>query len=867
MRGRGEQLAHGGGSRALLLALLLWVVVASGAAARAQGGPPAAPLGPVQESAPTVTAIEVQGLKRYTKQRILDALGQKVGQPLDEDLIDKGLVLLWRSFYVRAEVQKRATPEGVELLLIVTELPSDLEPRFIGNDEIDQEQLLEWARLGDKDQRELYLHETPRVRQRLLDGYRREGYYHAEVREVVRQGGIDADGNEFPPDVIFEIVEGPQVRVREVVVHGNRSFPERGFWFWKDGLKHLAKTELGGPWIFNWKGDRYVEEVLQADIIAMRQVYRDRGFLDAVVELDHLEFSDDRSRVTVHVIVDEGKPYTVGKVSLVAVSLEEHPRGPGFEPVEKPAELLFEEAELRALLKLSPGERYEKTRVEADGRALREHYGKRGYISHPSLGIQRSFEFLEPRYVFDVEAKTVDVTYRIVQGRKVNIREVLFAGATHTRDRVLRREVAVEEGEQADLTKIQTSVRRLRGTGYFSDPRRPLEHQEPTYRFVPTEDPEWVDIEFVVEEGSVVNFEVSGGVDSNNGLFGIISLSMRNFDVTDIPDSFFGAFGEIYRKEAFHGAGQQLDIQFSPGTAVDYTRVRFLEPDLFRNHRRRWVLDLEFLDRERAYREYDEDRIRRSAKLGHVFRPDWTVFLGYSNEDVEVSDLDLTDELPQALIDQQGSTALQSGSIDLVYRSVDSRINPREGISFTWSNSLYGEIFGGDADFYKGEIGIDYYLPTTSALDVRPGFRLSAGFGYGVGIGETEEIPYTERFFLGGLRSLRGFRFRGVGPNVGDTPIGGQTMLRGTVEYGIPLYSITRPGTYERVEMVRFVLFTDAGVLDEQSGSIDFGEYRASSGFGFGLTQPFPILFNFGWPLRKGEGDRTQVFSFNLAFL
>lgn len=813
---------------------------------------------------PTVVGIEVTGEDRYAEDRLIAALGQRVGRPLDRDLIERGITYLWEAFKVRAEVLERAAEGGIELQLIVQEMPVDLEPRFIGYDGVKLKDLREWAGLDDSS--ELYLHQARRVRQRLLEGYRRKGFHFVEIDIVTRSPEEFEEDTHGIGDVIFRIREGRKVRVSDVVVHGNESLPTRGFGPWKDGLVPVARTQLKGPRFLNWLGDVFVEEKLEGDLLAMRNVYRDRGYLDAIVELDYLDFNEDFSRVVVHVVVDEGEPYTVGSLRVVGVEQLAGSRGLDGEPLTAPAELVFSESELLGRCMLKPGVTFEKLRLDADREDLRDFFGALGYLSHPSLR-DASWKFLEPELVFDVENKTVDVTYRIVQGQQLKIREVRISGANHTRDRVLRREITVQPGQIADMKEVARSLRLLTATGYFSDDRNPLEHNEPTYRFLPTDDPEWVDIEFIVEEGRVVDFEIAGGVDSNSGIFGILSLSMRNFDITDLPSGFFSSFGEVYRKEAFHGAGQTLDIQLSPGSEVDFTRVHFVEPDIFRRHFNRWSLDVDFIVRDRIYDVYDEGRLRFKPRVGRQLGLYWTLFTGVSLERVEVSDLDFSQPLPPDLIAQEGKTTLNSLLLDVTYRDVDSRINPRDGESLTLFNSLYTEALGSDADFFKTELAYEsYWVTGDETTSVKPGFKFSGGAGLALPYAETEGVPYTERFFLGGFRTLRGFEYRGVGPNVGDTPVGGETMLRGSIEFRYPLYSTTRPGTFRKQEMLRFLLFTDAGILDEDAFEIDPDELRASVGFGFGLTVPFPLVLNFGFPVKKGDGDRRQVFSFNLAF-
>ncbi|MDP6368367.1 MAG: hypothetical protein QF615_02075, partial [Planctomycetota bacterium] len=143
----------------------------------------AAPAAPLQN--PVVIAIQVEGARRYTREQLVAALGQTVGAPLDPAAIERGIHTLWKAFHVRAQVDVSEVAGGLELLLRVSELPADLEPRFVGNDEIDFNEILDWAQLIEG--QELFLHQAPRVRQRILEGYRAAGYYFAEVEFVARE--------------------------------------------------------------------------------------------------------------------------------------------------------------------------------------------------------------------------------------------------------------------------------------------------------------------------------------------------------------------------------------------------------------------------------------------------------------------------------------------------------------------------------------------------------------------------------------------------------------------------------------------------------------------------------------------------------
>lgn len=822
--------------------------------AHAQEGAPAAEL-------PVVRGIVVEGERRYTEAQIAGVLGQKVGSPFDPAALDQGIRRLGSAFQVRALVARRDVPGGVELLVSVEELPVDREPRFVGNEAIEESKLRTWALLEEKS--ELYLHQAGRVRQRILENYRREGFYFAEVSVLTREGeGV-------VPDVIFEIREGRKVRVSDVVIEGNRSLPDTSLLgLFEDGLTSLSSAKLEGPSLLNWLGEVFDEEILQADLLAMRNVYRDLGWYDAVVELERLEFNEDRSRVTVHVRIDEGERYSVSSVSIEAFEWADSSARLNDELV--PAQLLYPQEELLALCSLTPGKYFERTLREKDQSALRERYGKDGRISHPTLPRGISWSFEQPELVFDVENHTVAVTYRIVQGREVTIREILINGNTHTRDRVVRREISIFPGQRADLKEIERSLGLITATNFFSDSYNRMQHRDPTYRFVATPDnPGQVDLEYVLEEGRVIDVNVAGGVGSDNGAFAQVALTMRNFDASDAPDSWFGSFGEVWRKEALHGSGQLLELYATPGTVVSEYRVRFMEPDLFGWHLRPIMLDVDFSKRLRLYRTHDEQRSQLRLRLGRRLNFETRAWAGFVLQDVEVSDLD-PDGVPLELYDQydRGLTRLAGVSFDLSSRRVDNQLIPHDGYTLALGSVLYSRQLGSEFDITTAELRGDWYTPTWTTDDgTQPVLHLEFNIAAQQPYDETPRVPYSERYFLGGTNSLRGFQFRGVGPvdPLSREPRGGETQLFGTFEWFYPLHATTQPGTYRKLEVLRGGLFFDYGLLDPESWSLDFDELRTSAGFTLGLTYPIPITLNFGYPIRQFDGDNRQTFSFTMG--
>jgi outer membrane protein insertion porin family len=843
-------------------------------AGRAAAQPPLSQDSQVQR--PVVRAISVEGNQRYTDEQLVAALGQRLGAPLlDEPAARRGVEVLFDTFHVRATLELlpfAGEPGAVELRLKVEELPIDLELRITGNVEIDDEQVREWAGVGERE--ELFLFQAPRIRQRLLQRYREEGFHFVEVRVVERPAGVDPEtGKPVAADVIFEIREGPEVKVRDVELHGNHLLPEKGFLFFKRGLPRLARAELRKPRLLNFFAKDFVEDTLRADIVAMRGVYRDLGYLDAVVELERLEFSADREWVTIHIAIDEGPPFTVGSLDFAAVRRVEDQASPqGYR--EEPGDLMLPAAELGALCKLRPGEVYRRHTVDDDHRTLREFFGRRGHLEHPTMPAWEGFEFLDPELRFEPDSPVVHVTYRLVQGEPQYIREIRVRGNVHTQDRVIRRAITVDPGDLADPTEIERSRARIEATGFFSPDTFHPEIIPPHYRYLETGDPSWKDLEYVIDEGGVLSFNVSGGISTTSGAFGTIELSKGNFDLTNLPSSPWNAIDEIASLEAFHGAGQTLRVSASPGTELTRYGIFFFEPDLFRLHEERIGLALDARRSLRAFETHDEERRDYSARLSRQISADADVFVRFDLGTVEVDDVDTGGEpgissplsVPADLKAQEGEHELSHTDLGYEYYTVDNRLFPRNGVDVDLTAFVYNESLESDFDFVKLQARLDFYDEFDEDPDIVSDYvHLALLGGLGLPYGDTDEIPYTERWFLGG-RQMRGFDFRGVGPNENGDPIGGSTVLFGSIEYRRPLVKNLQPGSYRELEAIQGGVFLDAGVLDPEDLSLDFSELRVSTGFIFGIALPgIPLSFSFGFPLREGDEDDTQVFEFQLG--
>ncbi|MHC4891889.1 MAG: BamA/OMP85 family outer membrane protein [Planctomycetota bacterium] len=852
---------------------VLFLVHASPATLAAQESAPPAPApieGPAAEpeqeesgtQMPVVLGIEVVGERRLDAAQIVETFGMQIGDRFDGAVSNRGVNRLWQSYGIGAQVTLEGVQEGVLVRINVTEWPFDPVPRFEGNEQVELEDLLEWV--GLEPGAEIYRFQVPRIRRALLDGYKADGYYFASVEErVVHQGQGES------VDVVFEIDEGPLVCVEDVVIEGNQSLPERGLLWWRSGLRALARPELRAPRFFGWFGKKFDRQVLEEDLIAFRQAYRDQGFLNAVVELDRLEFDETREWVTVHIKVDEGERFSVKSIRVQAIELV--PVGTGERLSVRPKELVVPENELLELCELEPGALYSQLTIDRDEQALRDRYGELGHVADTSMPIQDRWRFLDPELVYDLDRSEVQVVYTLAEGRPQRVREVRISGNEMTRDRVLRRLVTVQPGDLADLPEIDRSLARIRGTGYFSTQFPRPGFREPYYQFFETGDPNWKDLEYVVAEGDLIQMNFAVQFSQDFGAAANIDLRFSNFDISRWP-SLSNPFGDIYNGRAWRGAGQTLRLQASPGTEVSRYAISFTEPDLFQRHYDRIGSTVSFGRNLRIFRSHDERTDFASLSLFRQLDADTRGSLRFESRDVRVDDLAVAGEaslqdplgVPDLLAEQVGETMFNSLGVGLRHDRRDRPRATKKGFVVNGQLNVFDSIFGSDDEWVE-LVGIFDQYGRIGREGEDWGWIFRARANTAVPYGDTEQLPYTERYFLGGNSIMRGFDFRGVGPIDDGFAEGGQTLLASSVDLRYPLVRSPIPGTLENQDVIYAGVFADAGVLGQDSFDVDLDQFRVSVGVSLGFLVPLPIALSFGFPVVEEDEDLTRTFSISFA--
>lgn len=396
-----------------------------------------------------------------------------------------------------------------------------------------------------------------------------------------------------------------------------------------------------------------------------------------------------------------------------------------------------------------------------------------------------------------------------------------------------------------DLRQGERNLQRLgifeNGQGQNGQPGDP--NAKPTVSVIDPDNPsQYKDILVSVQEANTGSLVFGAGVNSNTGLNGSIVLNERNFDIFKPPTS----FDDLLSGNAWRGAGQEFRIEAMPGTEVQRYQISFREPFLFDTPN---SLGAQGYYYTRIYNEYDEDRVGGRFTLGRKITPEWTLSGSVRIEEIEVNNV--VDFAPTQILEYVGNHFLVGPRISGTYDTRDSFLRPTDGVLLDLS---YEQDFG------------DYTFPVLSAgyNEYWTLFQRPDGSGRQVVSLKSQvswagaDTPVYERFYAGGFQSIRGFEFRGVGPDIDGFKIGGDFMLLNSIEYQVPVMAN---------DNVFVVAFVDSGTVESK---LEITDYRVSAGFGLRLVVPMlgpvPIALDFGFPLVKGAADNTQVFSFFMGF-
>ncbi|MBN2456755.1 MAG: outer membrane protein assembly factor BamA [Sedimentisphaerales bacterium] len=607
-------------------------------------------------------------------------------------------------------------------------------------------------------------------------------------------------------ELVYSIDEGPRVRIRRIRFKGNKAIS-------KGRLKKAVKLKTRK--FFIWPS-YYRKEIVTNGVVRLQKLYQKRGFLNSSVAIEEV-FSENRNSVDVTFTIDEGVIYTIEEI---IVSGNKH----------------FSKGRVKAELKIGQGDVFNKLRAQADLNRLIKLYRENGFI-HSNVRMERKF----------VSDATVAVEFNIAEGERFRIGRINITGNQNVRDKVVRR--VLDEYDFQPGLWYNAYIARGDGRGQLEKivQRSVLTEQNGAVITPVGQEPNQRDAQVSIVEGRTGMVILGAGVATDSGVIGQLVFNQMNFDIGDWPES----FEQFITGKAFRGAGQSLRIALEPGTEVSQYSVSFTEP-YFQD--RPVSLDVVGSSYKRGRESYYEGRTKGYVGFERRYRDRWRRSLGIRVENVKVDGID--SDAPQEIIDVQGDNALTGVRLGFGRDNTDSKFNPARGDDF----EVGYEQVAGEHDF--GVLSGTYrkFWTLYEDFDERKTI-LAAKVHAATTLGDA---PPFEKFYAGGMASIRGFDYRGVStrglqtnvpvPQQND-PIGSDWIFLANAEVTVPLIG----------ENFAALLFVD-------SGTIDSGCYRVSAGTGIQILipqwfGPVPMRFGVATPLLKDDSDETEFFTFSIGRL
>jgi len=834
--------------------------------------PPPAPAQTVAAPAPVermIRSIAVKGNQRLEPETIRAYANLSPGQTYTAGTLDQALKDLYAT-QLFADVTINSGDTG-DLIINVRENPVINRIILEGNKRLKDDKITPEIKLAP---RQIFTRAAVRSDvDRILELYRRQGRFAARVEPKI----VQLDQNRV--DVVFEIYEGDLAKVRAINILGNSNFSDERL------RKEMYTRQTGGLLGFLKSNDTYDPDRLAADQQKLRAYYLTQGYADFRVVQALAELTPDRRDFVITYVVEEGPRYHLGTVEADSALRD------------------FPNATVLQVAKLHPGSWFNAKQVEDAMTTLNEAAGNLGY----------AFADINPAYNRDAEKRVMNLTIKVAPTPRVYVERIDVTGNTSTRDKVIRREFRINEGDAFNALKVKRSQDRIQSLGFFQE-KLEVKQSEGSA-------PDRVVLGVNVEEKPTGQLSLSGGYSSLERFVVQLAVSQNNF----------------------MGKGQTLDAsvnwsQYSRSIEAGFVDPYFLDKSILFGgnvyHRDYRSFNFVGNNRNTTYSQISTGGILR---MGFPITEYWSFGGRYNlvqdnitlDESQFFTDPDGTGPLPPVcdpikagryLCDELGKRLTSLIGLSTIYDDTDG-LHPTRGNRLTLSEDFAG--LGGDVKYIRSRIDATKYM------NVGGGWIFSA-HGEGGYIAPLQKAPepdadavrLTDRFFDPGLR---GFDIRGIGPRVVRVPyntdgslqeldinknvtdaLGGRAYYMGRLELEFPVSSGLkslglRPSAFVDVGSLWHVkqpalldivnictpLDSTTGLTQKFQGPGDpacdpavysvspgFKEFflgnsakpRLSVGIGVNWVSPFgPLRLDIAKAILHQKGDDTKLFSFNVG--
>ena len=810
----------------LFLALATSTVVHAAPAKKAPAKAPARKAAPARSSAPaakkaapvnseiaaplkgeyTIRNVIVEGQRKLEKDAILDRIQSKKGAAYRESQVRDDVLSLFKLGYFN-DIQVLRTVEGgaVDLTFRVLEKPSITEIAYDGISDLKSEDLNEAS--GLKAFEMLNMNKIREAVEKIQKLYEDKGYFLARIEPVV----TDIEPGQ-KVKLTFKISEGEKVKVKKIVFVGNKRLTDAL-------LKGNMFTQEEGFFTGLSGSGAYKQEAFERDVVMLRMAYYSRGYIQAKIDRPQVSLTPDKKGIYLTIRIEEGEQYNVGEVDFAG-------------------DLLFPRAELFQTIKIDKNGVFAYDVLQKDMSELQAKYGDLGY----------AYANIIPRWEFREAEKKINVIFDIDKGNKVYFGKINVTGNSKTRDKVVRRELKIMEGELYNETRRRTSLENIQRLGFFEE----VNFKTST----PPDHLDMMDVEIVVKERNTGQIQLSAGYSSTT----------------------YMTFGGSVQQTNFLGKGQNLGVSLNLTKDFQEYNLSFTDP--YYNDTQ-WSVGYRLFRSENSGREYyTEKRTGASVSLGHPISDNTNVYLSYGYTVIRLGEVSttinnvsvpLTDPDLFPLQTASGDASTVEGSV--VYDTRNDRFRPSKGWYLRTALGDTG-LVGGNLHYYTASQDVRFFYNLFWDLVWRNSFQ------YGR-IGSTDkdrDPPFNELFLLGGPYSLRGYQYGHVGrmkrsakyyADLGAVPglspadrearsmqfYGGTQRLLYQTELQFPLI---------REAQMFGVVFYDVGQAEDD---ISASNFFSDWGFGIRWFSPIgPLRFEWGFPLNANPlYHSNQEFQFSIG--
>ncbi|HJX09320.1 MAG TPA: outer membrane protein assembly factor BamA [Candidatus Binatia bacterium] len=792
--------------------------------------------------------VTIAGNVRVEEDGIRLHLKNRPGTLFDSALVEQDVKAIYRMGFFD-DVQAELSADGV-LTYRVKEKPYVREVKVQGNSQVARDKIETALGVGAR---------TILDRPKLAEGvekirklYTEQGYVNARIDHAV---SLEPNNQAV---VVVDINEGSKLLIKKVTFEGNRAFSD-------SELRGLIATKE--EWLFTFITNRGVldRDMLTNDIAILSTHYYDNGYIDHQISEPVILRGRDGLEVVIR--IKEGKQYRVGKVEIGG-------------------DMIVNGQELLKSIKLTTGQIFRGSRLREDIKLLTEIYTNSGF----------AFAEVEPVTKLNPPEQQVDVALLIKKGPPVYFNRILVAGNSKTRDKVVRRELLAGEQELFSGSKITQSKNALQRTGYFEDVQLTTKKSS---------QPDTVDLLVDVKEGPTGNFSLGAGYSSGDGFLFNASVAEKNF----------------------LGRGQGLNGSFSIGSSRQDFVVGFNDPYVYDT---RIAMGVDAYNTKREYSDFDERKLGFGVNTSYPLRYLRFPFFSRAKDQTPGSDEIANNRAPtmwdymrggvgyeltrdkidgisstasDAIKNEAGTTLTSSVTPNMSYDSRDHFFNPTEGSKSALSIKFAG--LGGDSRFIKSDLSARWHYPLLKDPNWGGTYVLALGgsLGYGIGFDDSSnsgsDLPLFERYFIGGINSIRGFSDRSLGPRVrnctttvagvgttdctygdllgGDKaavvnaellfPIAEQYGLRGVAffdlgnSFGVSCATTSSTPNFDPATDTTTVTKSDC-----VNTGFKLSDLRKSVGVGARWLSPFgPLRVELGFALNKRPGDETSLLGFTIG--